>query len=189
MNRQIKPDEVTRLIESQQIELKKSLSLQKEACEALCGMLNADAAKGLVLFGVAPDGSIVGVEPGDLDKAQKSLAQHVRDNFDPPLAVSIEIFECGDRHLVVMQAQRPKTIVLYEYDGRAFIREGSSRRRLTVAEKAGLGSRRLRDTHQGPWRCDGCGSIAGMISGIVGTDKGIEKSYECGCGGEYWPAT
>lgn len=189
MNRQMTPEEVARLIESQQVELKKSLSLQKEGCEALCGMLNADAARGVVLFGVAPDGSIVGVEPGDLDKAQNSLAQHVRENFDPPLPVSIEVVQCGDKNLIAMQAERPKNTVLYEYDGRAFIREGSSRRRLTVAEKAGLSSRRRRDTHQGPWRCDRCGSVAGMISGIVVTERGIEKSYECGCGGEYWPAT
>ena len=189
MNRQIKPDEVARLIESQQVELKKSLSLQKEGGEALCGMLNADAARGLVLFGVAPDGSIVGVETGDLDKAQKSLAQHVRDSFDPPLPVSIEVVQCGDKNLIALQAERPKNTVLYEYAGRAFIREGSSRRRLTVTEKAGLSSRRRRDTHHGPWQCDRCGSVAGTISVIVVTDRGIEKSYKCGCGGEYWPVT
>jgi hypothetical protein len=55
----------------------KQLSSQKEALKALCGMINSDSATGAVLFGVSADGSISGIEPGNLDSAQKTLAQNV----------------------------------------------------------------------------------------------------------------
>lgn len=60
----INSDEIRRLGETQTVELKKSLSLQREALEALCGMINSDSATGTVIFGVSPDGNICGVEEG-----------------------------------------------------------------------------------------------------------------------------
>ncbi len=43
---EISQEELKNIGESQTIELKKSLSLYKEACEALCGMINSDIKKG-----------------------------------------------------------------------------------------------------------------------------------------------
>ena len=67
--------------ESQVFERKKSLGLQREGLESLCGMVNAYAAQGTVVFGIAPDGELVGVEPGDLDKPQRSLTQTISSKF------------------------------------------------------------------------------------------------------------
>ena len=185
---QITPEEVQKLGERQTVEFKKSLSLQREAMEALCGMVNSDNGTGVVLFGVAPNGSVAGVEPSNLDSAQKSLALTVRQKFDPPIICSIEIVECDGKSLVLLKADRAAGISYHEYDGRAYIREGSSRRQLSFDEKQRLSKKRNRDQHNGPWRCSRCGSFVGMLSSIVITAEGIKKSYDCQCGGEFRPA-
>jgi len=184
----ISRDEIRNLGETQTVEFKKSLSSQKEALKALCGMINSDSATGAVLFGVSPDGSISGIEPGNLDSAQKTLAQNVQHKFDPSLICTIEVLECEGKHLMVLKADRASGVAYHEYDGRAYIREGSTARQLSYDEKQQLSKRRNRDQHNGPWKCDRCGSFVGMLSSIIITDQRAKKSYDCPCGGEYWPA-
>ena len=186
--RKINSEEIKRLGETQTVEFKKSLALQKEAMEALCGMINADSATGTVIFGISPDSSISGIEPGNLDSAQKSLAQTVRQKFDPPLICSIEVLECDGKQLIALKADRATGVPYHECDGRAYIREGSSRRQLGLAEKQRLNAKRNRDQHNGPWKCDRCGSLAGTLSSFTLTDQGMVKTYSHTCGGEWWPA-
>jgi predicted HTH transcriptional regulator len=181
--------EIRTLGETQTVEFKKSLSLQREALEALCGMINSDSATGKVLFGVSPDGTINGVEEGNLDSAQKKLAQHVRQKFDPPIVCNIHILQCEGRTLLLVQADRAVGVPYHEYDGRAYIREGSTRRLLSYDEKRQLLKKRERDQHNGPWQCDRCGAIVGTLSSIAITDQGVKKTYSCTCGGEFWPIT
>lgn len=188
MCRQISLEEVRRLTESQFVEVKKSLSLRKEGLKALDGMINADTRKGQVIFGIAPHDNIVGIEPGNLDKAQRTLAQYGRNKFDPPLCLNIEILEHNGKYLVSVSAERALNIPYHEFDGRAFIREGSSTRQLSFTEKQALTKRRDRDQHSGPWRCDRCGSLVGILGNVKVTGQGMQKSYKCSCGGEYWPA-
>jgi predicted HTH transcriptional regulator len=181
--------DIIKLAETQSIEFKKSLSLQKEAFEALCGMINCDAATGLVLFGVAPDGVVIGIEPGNLDSAQRKLAQSIQQKFDPTIFPSIEVLDCEGKYLVLLKAQREKSVAYHEYDGRAYIREGTRNRQLSVTEKQRLHKRRTRDQHNGPWMCDKCSSFIGMLNQLVVTNEGVYKTYKCKCGGEFWPAT
>jgi ATP-dependent DNA helicase RecG len=180
-------DDIRRLGETQSVEFKKSLSLQKEALEALCGMINTSNAKGKVIFGVAPDNSICGIEPGNFDTVQKSLVQSIRNKFDPPIICSVEILECDGKSLILLQAERNREVAYHEYDGKAYIREGSSNRQLSYAEKQQLMTSRNRDKHTGPWKCDRCGSVVGMLMSMIITDQGATKSYDCECGGQYWP--
>jgi ATP-dependent DNA helicase RecG len=175
--------------EGQTTEFKKSLSLRKEALEALCSMVNADAAQGTVIFGVDPDGTICGVEPGNFDKAQLSLSQSIKNSFDPPLQMEIHVQESEGKRLLLVTAQRPKTIPYYEYDGRAWIRQGSEKRLLTLAEKDRLRRTRDRAFHPGPWKCDRCGTWVGHLSSVTITNEGPKKDYDCGCGGQFWPVT
>ena len=186
---QIDLDEIRKLGETQKVEFKKSLSLRREALEALCGMINSDNAKGKVFFGVSPDGSIEWVEEGNLDSAQKNLVQHIRDKFEPPIICSIEVLQCEGKTLLLLEADRAPGVSYHEYDGRAFIREGSTRRQLSYDEKRQLSKKRDRDQHNGPWKCDRCGSFVGMLVSIELTEYGMKKNYKCNCGGEYWPAT
>lgn len=181
--------EILKLGETQTVEFKRSLSSQKAAFKALCGMINSDSATGTVVFGVSPDGSVSGIEPGNLDSVQKTLAQNVQQKFDPTIIPNIEVLECGDKHLIRLEASRASGVPYHEYDGRAYIREGSTTRQLSYDEKQQLRNRRDRDQHNGPWECDHCGAVAGMHVGIAITEEGVRKSYACECGGEYWPIT
>jgi len=185
------PLDITGLIatgESQTIEFKKSLSEQKEGLQALCGMLNSDAGQGIVLFGVAPDGSSCGVEPGNLDKAQRSLSQHIGQKFDPPITPVIEVITVKNVSIIAIRASRARAVIHHEYDGRAYIRIGTETRVLSVAEKDIIRKCRDRDSHNGPWKCDRCGSWAGMLASVEFTANGPRKTYRCSCGGEFWPA-
>ena len=185
----IDSEEIRILGETQTVEFKKSLSLQREALEALCGMINSDSATGKVLFGVSPDSSINGVEEGNLDSAQKKLAQHIRQKFDPSIICNIQILQCEGKILLLVQADRAIGTPYHEYDGRAYIREGSSKRQLSYDEKLQLLKKRGRDHHNGPWQCDSCGAIVGTLLSIVVTNQGVKMTYSCKCGGEFWPIT
>jgi len=68
--RLVTPD-IHQLIETQGVERKKSLSERKAGLKALDAMVNSESATGTVIFGVAPDGTVVGLG-GDLDQAQRS---------------------------------------------------------------------------------------------------------------------
>lgn len=159
------------------------------AVERNCGMINADAAQGTVIFGVEPDGSVSGVEPGNLDKAQKTLSQKIVAQFDPPIVSSINVVEHLGKKLLILRGTRNAKVAYHEYDGRAFIREGTSTRQLKLSEKQGLRRRRNGDEHNGPWRCDKCRSLVGQLAHFEFSDKGMKKTYRCDCGGEFWPVT
>ena len=175
--------------ESQTLEFKRSLRLRREGLEALCAMVNADSAFGIVIFGVENNGSVCGIEQGNLDQTQRSLSQAIDSGFDPPIAVQIEIGELNDRQILVLRAERSRSVPYHEYDGRAWIRQGTETRRLTLSQRQQLERRRNRDLHPGPWRCDRCGtSVLQLISGEF-TNEGIVRTYRCSCGGEFWPVT
>ena len=179
--------ELGKLRESQLFEAKATLAEQNEALEALCGMINADHANGAVLFGMRPNGDIGGLE-GNLDKAQLTLAEKIGQRFQPRLQPQIHLLDCDGKLLILLKASRARSIPYFECDGRAWIREGSRTRQLTLDEKRTLTGSRDREKHGGPWKCDICGSwVAMLVSGEI-NEKEYRKTYNCNCGGQYWPA-
>ncbi|MEW6142468.1 MAG: ATP-binding protein [Chloroflexota bacterium] len=182
-------EELIRKGENQTLEFKKSLSLQREGLEALCAMVNSDSARGTVIFGIEPDGTICGIERGNLGTAQRSLSQAIRNRIEPALAAQIEVRELDGRYVLVLSAVRHRGIPYHEYDGRAWIRQGSENRKLDLAEKQRLMKSRDRNNHSGPWRCDRCGSWVGVLHSFELSAEGMKKNYKCHCGGEFWPAT
>jgi len=176
--------------ESQVLEFKRSLSMRDAGIESLCGMVNTADGYGSVVFGVGPDGKVVGVEHGDLDKAQRSIAQSIKGNVEPPLNPTIIVEDVSGKPIIILSAKRAKDVPFHEFSGRAFIREGTTTRRLTLEEKASFSRRRNRDNASGPWQCSGpCGGIAQFYAPGLGIDGrgGITKDYRCSCGGEWWP--
>ncbi len=184
----ISKTELLQLGESQVLEFKKSTSLMKECFTALCGMLNANSARGIVVYGVGPDGTIVGLENINLDSTQQTFAHHANQKLDPPLQLQIYAESCESKPILLVAASRSRAVPFHEYDGRAHIRQGSSTKQLSVEEKQHLSLARNRDLHNGPWTCDQCRSFAGSISCIEVTATGAKKTYRCRCGGEWWPA-
>ena len=175
--------------EGQTTEFKKSMNLRNEAMEALCAMVNAESAQGLVIFGVEANGNVCGVESGNLDTAQRSLSQIIGANFDPPLHTEIWVKELEGKRLLLVEAQRYKSVPYHEYKGRAWIRQGSEKRPLTLFEKDHLRRNRDRSFHPGPWKCDRCGALVGQLNSVTLTREGMKKNYDCDCGGEFWPRT
>ena len=186
------PEDLSKLIaagESQATEFKLSLAARDDGLRSLCAMVNTDAGTGVIVFGVAPDGTIQGIEPGNLDRAQQSLAQVIGSKFEPQLAAVIEIHRVGAHALLSLTATRLKSVAYHEFDGRAYIRVGTTVRQLTLVEKNALARSRDRHLHPGPWKCNGCNTWVGVLAGFNVTERGMERSFSCGCGGEFWPAT
>ncbi len=128
--------------ETQSVEFKKSFNLMKEGCKSLCGMLNTEVGTGMVLFGISPENDVVGIE-GNLDSAQRTLIQHIRQTFDPSIKISIQIEDYNDKKILTLFAKRPEDVRYYEYGGRAFIKEGSTKRCLSIQEKESLNNSRF----------------------------------------------
>jgi hypothetical protein len=117
------------------------------------------------------------------------MMQVTAAKFEPRLVVTTEVQELDARRVLVLTASRFTGIAYHEFDGRAFIREGTTTRRLTLIEKNALARARNRDLHPGPWKCSQCNSWVGLLGSAKVTEHGVERSYRCGCGGEFWPAT
>jgi predicted HTH transcriptional regulator len=175
--------------EGQTLEFKKSLSLQREGLKALSAMVNSDLARGTVIFGIEADGTACGIEQGNLDTAQRSLSQTIRSKFDPQLVAQMEVVELNGERVLVLSARRDRGVPYHEYDGRAWIREGAETRQLSLAEEQRLIRSRDRDSHPGPWKCDRCGTLVGVLHSFVISSEGMRRTYKCECGGEFWPAT
>jgi predicted HTH transcriptional regulator len=180
--------ELIRAGEGQTVEFKRSLGQRGRALEALCGMLNANGGKALVIFGVGPDGEVCGIEAGNLDSAQRSLSRSIDNNIEPVLRPELSVADLDGKKLVLLSAARPRDVACYECKGRAYIRVGSETLRMSLAERQALTRRRSRASHPGPWRCDRCGSFVGMIASYSFTDAGPVQTFVCECGGELWPA-
>lgn len=182
-------EEIIRKGEGQAIEFKKSLSLQNKGLESLCAMMNSDMARGTVAFGIEPDGTICGIEPGSLDTVQRTLSQKIKSKFEPQPTIVIEIKESNGKAVLIVSAERNRAIPYHEYDGRAWIKEGSTNRLLSLTEKEMLVGKRNKDKHPGPWRCDKCGILVGVLHMFELSNDGMKKTYKCECGGEFWPVT
>jgi len=150
-------------------------------------MINTDIAYGIVLFGVRNDGTVCGIEPGNLDMAQRTLSQTIASRFEPQINAEIELESQNDKRVLILTATRSRNVPYNEFEGLAWIRQGTETRKLSLSQKQQLERKRNRDLHNGPWKCEQCGSVVGMLLSIRMTNEDIEKSYRCSCGGEFWP--
>lgn len=111
--------------ESETLELERTTGELREAAQALCGFLNQRG--GVVLFGVAADGRIVGQEVND--GTLRDVTAAVRD-IDPAPQVDVRRVDVGGgRSLVVLRASAGGAAP-HTYDGQPFIRIGSTTRRM-----------------------------------------------------------
>jgi ATP-dependent DNA helicase RecG len=107
--------------ESETLEFKRTTGERRAGTQTLCGMLNHRG--GRVLFGIEPDGRIIGQMVSD--HTIEEVAQELRE-IDPPVFPSIERVDvaAGRQVLVVTVSQgsnRP-----YSYKGRAYRRVGNT---------------------------------------------------------------
>lgn len=109
--------------ESSTLEFKKSTAKLKSAAESLCGFLNASG--GIVLIGVADDGTIVGQEVSDKTKREIS---RVLEKFSPMPTIDIRyvVLEGRNKAVIVLNAITDVTKQPYFFDNQAYIRSEST---------------------------------------------------------------
>jgi ATP-dependent DNA helicase RecG len=106
--------------ESDHQEFKESTGQRTAAAHALCGMVNLHG--GRVLFGVSPDGRVVGQQVTDqtLEKLHAALVP-----FDPEITPTIERVEIGESREVIVVAVQQGRYRPYRYKGVAYKRIGA----------------------------------------------------------------
>src|SRR3972149_3907604 len=129
--------------ESETLGLKRTTGELRETGQTLCGFLNQRG--GVVVFGVAADGRIVGQEVND--GTLRDVAAAMRD-IDPAPQVDVRRIDAGGgRSLIVLRADAGSAAP-YTYDGRPFIRIGSTTRRMKREEYERLLLARLHARHR-----------------------------------------
>ena len=121
-------DELQKLVsqgESETLEFKKSTGQRSAAAKTLCAMLNGQG--GVVLFGATDKGEIVGQKVAA--KTLEDLAQEFR-KIDPQVTPSLETIDTGNR-LAVIVVTAPSSGGPFMFDGRAYVRSGSTTQRMT----------------------------------------------------------
>ena len=106
------------------LEFKRSTGELKEGMQTLCAFLNG--AGGKVLFGIRPDGRVVGQEVSD--QTLRSIAQ-AADRFEPPAHVAIDRVSVGlGRDAVVVSVDSGRDLRPFIYEGHAYERVSSTTR-------------------------------------------------------------
>ncbi len=129
--------------ESESLELKRSTGEVREGMESLCAFLNNRG--GNVVFGVAPDGRVLGqaVADGTLHDVTSAVR-----NIEPAPDVEVARLAVGGGLGVVVVRVRSNERGPYTYDGRGFVRVGNTTRRMKREEFEHLVLTRLHAKHR-----------------------------------------
>jgi ATP-dependent DNA helicase RecG len=107
--------------ESETLELKRSTGQRREGVRTLCAMLNQRG--GRVLFGVEPDGRVVGRQVGD--HTIEEMAQEIQE-IDPPAFPGIDRVELGNGSAVLVMSVGTGQNRPYSCRGQAYRRVGNT---------------------------------------------------------------
>ncbi len=105
----------------------------------------ANAEGGLVLCGVADDGTIQGMSREQMAALDRLLAEVVTDTLEPPLRVVIHRRKLDGRAFVLVNV--PRGDAVHERRGQAFIRVGATKRRLLRDESLRLVQNRAQNRY------------------------------------------
>ena len=115
--------------ESETLELKQSTGQRREAAKAVCGMLNHRG--GRVLFGVEPNGRVLGQEMSD--HTIEEVAQELGE-IDPPVFPNIERVDLSAGRAVLVVSVSTGQGQPYSYHGQAYRRVGNTNQAMTRDE-------------------------------------------------------
>jgi ATP-dependent DNA helicase RecG len=105
--------------ESEQVEFKKTTGQRSDGAKTICGMLNGSG--GFVLFGVADNGEMLGMQV--TAKTVEDLIHEIR-RIDPVPSLSPERVEIGPGRHVIVVSVPGRSGGPYAYDGRSYARQG-----------------------------------------------------------------
>ena len=115
--------------ESENVELKKSLAELKQGLISMVAILNKHGA-GELWFGVAPNGSVVGLDANE--KTLRDVSQTIGSHIEPRLYPHIELVQLGGKsclHITFCGQEMP-----YFAYGRTYMRVADEDRQLTARE-------------------------------------------------------
>ena len=112
--------------ESELVEFKRSTAERDAAARAVCAMLNHRG--GRVLFGVAPNGNVVGQEVGD--RTIENVAQRL-GRIEPPALPSIDRVPVGSNREVIVVTVSRGALPPYTVGQRAYRRVGNTNEVMT----------------------------------------------------------
>jgi ATP-dependent DNA helicase RecG len=115
--------------ESETLELKRSTAQRRDAARTLCAMLNHRG--GRVLFGVEPDGRVVGQQVSD--HTVEDVAQEICE-IEPPVFPAIDRVAVGGGREVLVVSVATGHGQPYTHRGRAYRRIGTTNRALAREE-------------------------------------------------------
>ncbi len=126
-------DSVTELIEQiylgedSTIEFKRELPSRDDLADEIAAFANAIG--GVILIGVDDNSDIVGIDRQDLDETEKTVIEICGDTIAPRVDIITKKLHIDDKNLLKIEV--PRSLFVHESSGRYFIRQGSSKRRMT----------------------------------------------------------
>ena len=115
--------------ESETLEFKETTGGHRRAAQTVCAFLNGHG--GQVLFGVRPDGRILGQQVGD--RTIEDLSSEMQ-HIEPPIFPEIDhIHVKKDRYVIAVQTSRG-ALRPYAYRGKAYRRVGNTTRVMSTEE-------------------------------------------------------
>lgn len=129
--------------ESETLECKRTTGERREAARTLCAMLNHRG--GRVIFGVAPDGRVLGQQVSD--HTIEEVAQELRA-IDPPVFPTIDRVDVGNGREVLVVSVATGQNGSYSYRGQAYRRVGNTSPALSRDEYNRILLERLHGEHR-----------------------------------------
>lgn len=126
------PDQLEALAakgESETQEFKRTTGTRKEAAETLCAMLNQRG--GHVLFGVTPEGNVVGQQVAE--RTIEEVSAEIQ-RIDPPAFPTVERVRIAKNREVIAVHVGQGSSPPYRYRGTAFLRVGNTTRAMLADE-------------------------------------------------------
>ena len=112
--------------EGSTLEFKRSTGELRQGLRAVCAFLNGNGGK--VVFGVRPDGTLVGQEVSD--QTLRDIAEGL-DGFEPPVRLETDRVRLkSGREALVWQVDGPADTIPFTFEGRAYERIESTTRKM-----------------------------------------------------------
>ena len=105
----------------------------------------ANAAGGILLCGVSDDGRVQGMSREQMEEIERMLVEISTDSIKPVLRIRVYYRELDGKAFVL--AEVPRGDAVHERDGHAFIRVGSTKRRLEGDESLRLAQNRAQSRY------------------------------------------
>jgi ATP-dependent DNA helicase RecG len=130
--------------EGRRLELKRSTGELRRGLQTACAFLNGEG--GHVVFGVAPDGTIVGQDVSD--QTLRDIAQEM-EAFEPPARFETRRVELPSRReVLVLDVNGRSDAMPFTFEGRAYERVSSTTRQMPKERYEQLLLDRMHSTHR-----------------------------------------